>query len=48
MRQNSEIIGRGNADAGIAMIDAQRGVRGVWIRFQKKNLTLPKRDGKGG
>jgi hypothetical protein len=26
VRENAEIIGRGNTDAGIAMVDAERGV----------------------
>jgi hypothetical protein len=28
MREDAEVVGRGNTDAGIAMIDAERGVRG--------------------
>ena len=29
MREDAEIVGRGNADACVTMIDAERGVRGV-------------------
>ena len=38
MREDPEIIGRGDADAGVAMVDAERGMDGGGLRVDGKSM----------